>query len=247
MLKDILLSLRMYGALEALETGIFSRIEGKEEYTLEILKAEFRYRERKQAARRLKAAVFPSDKDWEEIDKKLNPEIDFDAVKALSNGDFIDKKENLCLVGHQGTGKTHSLVALGRELCQKGYSVKFCTAHDLVTSLEEAHDSSMLSKLISSLLKPSLLIIDELGFVPFTKKGAALLFDVFSKRYERGSIAVSTNLVFEKWSVLFRSVEMTSALLDRFTHNAHIFIYKGKSARLHDSSQRAALHIKNQK
>src|SRR3990167_7835944 len=86
MLKDILLSLRMYGALEALETGIFSRIEGKEEYTLEILKAEFRYRERKQAARRLKAAVFPSDKDWEEIDKKLNPEIDFDAVKALSNG-----------------------------------------------------------------------------------------------------------------------------------------------------------------
>ena len=245
MLKDLLLSLRMYGAVEALNTGILSSIERKEEYVQKILEVEWQYRERKQEARRLKAAVFPSDKDWNEIDKTINPEIDFEAVKALNDGEFILKKENLCIVGHQGTGKTLSLIALGRDLCRKGFSVKFCTAHDLVASLEEAQDESRLSKLISSLLKPSLLIIDELGFVPFTKKGANLLFEVFAKRYERGSIAVSTNLAFDKWSTLFRSMEMTAALLDRFTHRAHIFVYKGDSARLHASKQRAALQTIN--
>lgn len=245
MLKDLLLSLRMYGAIEALNAGIFSHLTG-EEYAQKVLEAEWQYRERKQESKRLKAAAFPSDKDWIEIDKAINPEIDFEAVRALGDGDFIYKKENLCLVGHQGTGKTHSLISLGRDLCRRGFSVKFCTAHDLVTSLEEAHDESKLSNVMSSLLKPSLLIIDELGFVPFTKKGAALLFDVFAKRYERGSIAVSTNLAFDKWSTLFRSMEMTAALLDRFTHKAHIFIYKGTSARLHASKQRAALQITTQ-
>ena len=91
---------------------------------------------------------------------------------------------------------------------------------------------------MKELIKPSLLIIDELGFVPFTQRGANLLFEVFAQRYEKGSIAVSTNLIFDKWLNLFRSQEMTAALLDRFTHHIHLFVYKGKSVRLRASKEK---------
>jgi DNA replication protein DnaC len=240
MLKETLLSLRMFGAVEAMES--FSRITDKSAYTEALLKAEISYRDERKNERLLKSATFPSEKEWGEIDKTLNPEIDFNSVQALGSGEFVRNKENLCLVGHQGTGKSHSLVALGRELCRKGVSVKFYTAHTLVTILEEAQDDHTLSKITDALLKPQLLIIDELGFVPFTKKGANLLFDVFAKRYEKGSIALSTNLTFDKWSSLFRSTELTAALLDRFTHKAHIFAYKGQSARFLESKKRQEKH-----
>jgi DNA replication protein DnaC len=230
MIKEYLLLLRMHGALDALE-GI-SQIQEKEAYVLALLKAEQEYRELKKMSTRLTAASFPSDKEWDEIDPSLNPKIDFAKVKALGNGEFIRRKENLCLMGKQGTGKSHSLVALGRQLCRQGYSVKFCTAHSLVTGLEEAKEAHKLSKLMKALQKPSLLIIDELGFIPFTSKGANLLFNVFTSRYEIGSIAVSTNLSFDKWIDLFQSPELTAALVDRFTQNAHLFVYAGQSIRL---------------
>lgn len=236
MLKETLLSLRMYGALQALES--FSRIEGREAYITALLEAEIKYREQKKTDTRMKYASFPSDKEWNEIDKSLNPEINFDAVKALGDGDFVQKKENVCIVGHQGTGKSHSLVSLGRELCRQGISVKFYTAQGLVRELEEAHDSHKLSKKMRALIKPKVLIIDEMGFVPFTERGANLLFEVFSNRYEKGSIAVSTNLSFDKWVSLFKSVELTAALLDRFTHKAQIFVYRGESVRLLAAKQR---------
>lgn len=230
MIKEYLLSLRMHGALDALE-GI-SRIQEKEEYALALLKAEQEYREQKKMSVRLTSAAFPSDKEWDEIDPALNPKIEFSKVKALGDGEFVRKKENLCLMGKQGTGKSHSLVALGRQLCRRGHTVKFCTAHSLVTSLEEAQGEHKLSKLMKTLLKPSLLIIDELGYIPFTPTGGRLLFDVFASRYERGSIAVTTNLSFDKWIELFESPELTAALVDRFTQNAHLFVYTGQSIRL---------------
>ncbi len=105
--------------------------------------------------------------------------------------------------------------------------------------LEESKAQCCLSKTMHKLMKPSLLIIDELGFVPFSENGARLLFDVFAGRYERGSIAVSTNLAFDKWIQVFGSVELTGALLDRFTHRAHIFTYKGKSIRFAQASRDA--------
>ena len=237
MLKNLLLSLRMYGAAEQVENLSISGLQ--ENCIKSLLEAELSNREVKQETRRLKSARFPSDKEWSEIDKKLNPEIEFDKVKALGSGEFIRKKENLCIIGTQGTGKSHSLVALGRDLCRMGMTVQFCTAHSLVTKLEEAYDDRGLTELMKELLRPSLLIIDELGFVPFTKKGANLLFEVFAQRYEKGSIAVSTNLVFDKLINLFRSQEMTASLLDRFTHHIHVFVYRGKSVRLQASREKA--------
>ena len=236
MLKEILIALKMRGALNALED--LSKIKGKDEFAQALLQAECNYRHQKTLERGLKAASFPIDKAWSEIDHSLNPEIDFKSVQALGNGEFIRKKENICLMGKQGTGKSHSLIALGRQLCEDGFSVKFYTACALVNALEEAKAQHQLNKLMKSILKPQLLVIDELGFVPFTENGARLLFDVFSRRYEHGSIAVSTNLSFEKWVQIFGSIELTAALVDRFTHKAHNFVYKGESIRLMEAKIR---------
>lgn len=239
MLKEILIALKMKGAVNALED--LSEIKDKDEFAQALLQAEYDYRRQKMLEKGVKSASFPVDKVWSEIDHTLNPEIDFRSVQALGNGEFVRKKENLCLMGKQGTGKSHSLIALGRQLCEDGFSVKFYTACSLVNALEEAKAALQLNKLMKSLLTPQILMIDELGFVPFTENGARLLFDVFSRRYEHGSIAVSTNLSFEKWVQVFGSVELTAALVDRFTHKAHNFVYDGKhvkSARLMEAKGR---------
>ncbi len=238
MVKELLTSLNLQGALEALPS--LESIEGvtKETFVISLLQAESEYRERRRAKRRLSQAKFPTDKEWSDIDEKLNPSINFSKVKGLGSGEFVGFKKNVCLMGQQGTGKTHSLIALGRELCRRKITVKFYTACALVNELEEAKVNHTLSKLMKSLSKPQLLIIDELGFVPFSENGARLLFDVFTNRYEQGSIAVSTNLTFDKWVQLFGSVELTAALIDRFTHNCAIFTYKGDSVRLLQAKKR---------
>lgn len=235
MLKQLLIHLKMEGALRALES--LNKIEKKIEFATALLQAEYEHKQQILLGRRLKRASFAVDKEWDEIDSSLNPKIDFKSVQALGNGEFLDKKENLCLMGQQGTGKSHSLIALGKQLCLNGYSVKFYTACSLVNTLEEVKAQGKLGRFMQMILKPSLLIIDELGFVPFTENGARLLFDVFATRYERGSIAVSTNLSFDKWVQIFGSVELTAALVDRFTHKSHIIVYEGKSVRLMDAKK----------
>jgi DNA replication protein DnaC len=236
MLRKLLTDLRMYGALEAMET--ICSIKKKEEFALAILQAEFTHRQQKAQTLRMKKAKFPIDKEWSDIDPSLNPGINFKDVQALGNGEFVRNKENVCLMGQQGTGKSHSLIALSRQLCRAGFTVQFYTACGLVNLLEEAKEQNKLNKVMQAILKPSLLLIDELGFVPFSESGACLLFDVFARRYEQGSIAVSTNLSFDKWVQVFGSVELTAALVDRFTHRAHIYIYEGESIRLRTAKQR---------
>jgi DNA replication protein DnaC len=230
MLHKLLEQLKMHGAINALDR--FREIKDTEEYLLSILNAESEHRQQLATKRRLGGAKFPVAKDWCDIDSSLNPKIDFKAIQKLATGKFVEKKENLCLMGQQGTGKTHSLIALGRQLCRNGISVKFYTGCSLANALEEAKAKATLSKMMKSLLKPKLLLIDELGFVPFSENSARLLFDVFASRYETGSIAVSTNLSFEKWGQIFGSIELTAALVDRFTHRANIFTFEGCSARL---------------
>ncbi len=237
MLEKILTALNLKGSLNSLES--LSKIKDKNEFVEALLQAECDYRQQKALERILKNASFPVDKVWSEINPALNPEIDFKSVRALGDGEFIRKRENICLMGTQGTGKSHSLIALGRQLCDDGYSVKFYRACDLVNALEEAKSQHKLDRFMKSILKPQLLIIDELGYVPFTENGARLLFDVFSRRYESGSIAVSTNLSFEKWVQVFGSIELTAALVDRFTHRSHTVVYDGQSIRLMEAQERA--------
>jgi len=229
MLAELLTSLNMKGALSSLSD--YESIRDKHEYALALLNAEYSYRTEKAMQRRLYFAKFPVHKSWCDIDHSLNPKVDYKSIQKLSETDFVEQKKNLCLMGKQGTGKTHSLIALGRTLCSKGYTTRFYTGCSLVNELEEAKANQCLTKLMKNLLKPHLLIIDELGFVPFSENGARLLFDVFASRYEKGSIAVTTNLSFDKWAQVFGSVELTAALIDRFTHNANIFTFEGESVR----------------
>ncbi len=229
----------MQGAINVLTD--LEKVSDREEFLIQLLQAEKLYREKRAAKRRLSSAKFPVEKEWSDIDPLLNKNIEFAAVKRLGDGAFVKACQNLCLLGQQGTGKTHSLIALGRELCRKGYTVRFYTACELVNLLEEAKAVHNLRQTMQALLKPSLLVIDELGFVPFSENGARLLFDVFASRYERGSIAITTNLSLNKWIQVFGSKELTCALLDRFTHNARIFTYEGESVRLQQAKLRKTL------
>ena len=239
MIEELLSDLKLYGALDYYINNYEARPKDKLENVLQLLLEKEKLRRTEGALkRRLSYAKFPYVREWEEIDLKLNKKIPFSTIKKFSTGNFISKNTNLCFIGAPGLGKTHSLVSIGRDLCRQGMSVRFYTACDLVTQLEEAKEQLQLSKLMTRLMKPQLLIIDELGFVPFSETGARLLFDVFSKRYERSSIAVSTNLSFDKWPEIFGSIELTTALIDRFTHNCNIFTYEGKSARLSQSLEK---------
>lgn len=239
-IEQLLTDLKMKGSLEVLSS--LKEIHDRDEFLIQLLKAELREKEVRGMNRRLAQAKFPTDKDWSDIDIMLNPKIDFNKVKELGGSDFITQRRNVCIMGQQGTGKTHSLIALGRQLCKNGVTVKFYTACSLVTILEEAKANHCLSKVMQALLKPQLLIIDELGFVPFSDNGARLLFDVFASRYEKGSIAVSTNLMFDKWIEIFGSAELTGALLDRFSHKSNIFNYIGDSVRLMEAKKQSSLN-----
>lgn len=236
MIKDLLTKLKMKGALEALQS--LDQLKGRDEFLTALLKSEIEYKELRANKRRLLQGKFPTEKEWRDINPTLNPSIEFSKIESLNNGLFIQKKENLCLMGQQGTGKTHSLIALGRDLCRKGKSVRFYTASALVNALEEAKANYTLTKLMQNLGKVDLLIIDELGFVPLSESQARLLFDVFAGRYEKGSIAVSTNLSFDKWVKVFVSPELTAALIDRYTHKCLIHKFEGQSVRLLRAKQR---------
>ncbi len=234
MIEELLVKLKMIGALNFFQELKDDNLS-KEQLLVSLLENEIEWKSNNRMKRRLRVASFPFEREWSNIKHNKNPKIPFKKIQKLSDGKFIEEKRNLCFIGTPGLGKTHSLIAIGRDLCRKGYSVKFYTAIDLVTKLEEAKEGNELSKFMDRILKPHLIIIDELGFVPLMDNGSRLLFDVFSKRYENGSIAVSTNLSLPKWSQTFGSVELTSALIDRFTHRCDIFTFEGESFRFSES------------
>ena len=150
----------------------------------------------------------------------------------LARCEWIEKRQNCIALGPSGTGKTHIALALGLAACQKGHSVTFTTAAALVHELMEARDERRLRALQKHLNMVKLLIVDELGYVPFTAVGSELLFEVFSQRYERGATLVTSNLPFDEWTSVFGSERLTGALLDRLTHHVHILEMNGESFRL---------------
>ncbi len=159
-------------------------------------------------------------------------------VLELARGEYVERRENVIALGNSGTGKTHIALGLGLAACQRGLSVGFTTAAALVHELLEARDEKRLLRLQRQLAGYRLLIIDELGFVPLSKSGAELLFEIFSQRYERGSTLVTSNLPFDEWTEVLGSERLTGALLDRLTHHVHILEMNGESYRLAQSKRR---------
>jgi len=149
----------------------------------------------------------------------------------LARGQWIDEKFNACFIGNAGTGKTHLAVALGQAACRQNKRVRFYTAATLVNTLEEAQKQYRLERVLTALERVDLLVVDELGYLSFSRSGAELLFQVFADRYVRGSILITSNLPFGAWGQVFQGERMTAALLDRFTHRCHIFEMKGESFR----------------
>jgi DNA replication protein DnaC len=177
-------------------------------------------------------------KSLETYDFLVIPTLNKKLVVELCRGEWIGRRENVLALGNSGTGKTHIGLALGLAACQQGFRVRFTTAASLVHELIEARDEKRLLRYQKNLARQELLIVDELGFVPLSKTGAEMLFEVFSQRYERTSTLVTSNLPFAEWTEVLGSERLTGALLDRLTHHVHILEMNGDSFRLKSSRKK---------
>ena len=204
-------------------------------YLLRLCELELIERERRMIERRIKDAKFPATKSLDSFDFKVIASLNKILTMELARCAFVDRRENVIALGPSGTGKTHVALGLGLAACQKGLKVRFTTAAALVHELIEAADERRLQRIQKLLASQDLLIIDELGFVPLSKTGAELLFEVISQRYERGSIIITSNLPFDEWTEVFGSERLTGAILDRLTHHVHILEMNGESFRLRES------------
>ncbi|MHC4406889.1 MAG: IS21-like element helper ATPase IstB [Planctomycetota bacterium] len=209
-----------------------------ETFLLRLCERELIDRQQRATERRIKAAKFPMLKTIESFRFDAQPSINKVLIHELLTGEFIDRRENVLLIGNSGTGKTHLATALALAACREGRKVRFFGVTALVTGLLEAREDRKLERILSQLGRQDLLILDELGYVPFTKPGAELLFEVVSRAYERQSLIVTTNLPFESWTEVLGSERLTGALLDRLTHRVHILEANGQSYRLRESQRR---------
>ena len=206
-----------------------------ERYLLALLEGEVHQREANAERRRIAQARFPTQKTLDSFQFETIPSLNKQAVLELAQGHYIEAGENVVFLGPTGTGKTHLAIALSMAACRQAKRVRFATAAGLINELMEAQSQLCLSKLENTLLKLDLLVLDEVGFVPFSKTGAELLFGLLTQRYERGSVLLTSNLDFASWTDVFGDPRLTAALLDRLTHRCHIIEFKGDSYRFKES------------
>jgi DNA replication protein DnaC len=207
-------------------------------YLLRLVERELLDREKRASEKRIKEAGFPVIKTIDTFDFKFQPSINEQLVRELMRGEYIDKKENVLFIGKSGAGKTHLACALAFAACAMGKHVRFYSVNGLVTELMESRDEKRLQRFQKQLQRLDLLILDELGYVPFSKTGAELLFEVVSRAYEQQSLMVTSNLPFEEWNEVFGSERLTGALLDRITHRCHIIEANDDSYRLEQAKKR---------
>ena len=214
--------------------------EGRDygDYLLRLTERELIEREQRAAQRRIKSAKFPVLKTLENFDFAAQPAINETLVRQLANGENLDARENALLIGNSGTGKVHLATALGLSACAQGKPVRFWGATALVTHLLEMREQHEIKRFFTQVEKHDLIILDELGYVPFSKAEAELLFDIVSRAYKRFSLIVTTNLPFEQWTEVMGSERLTGAMLDRLTHRVHIIEANGESYRLKDARKR---------
>ena len=208
---------------------------GHVNYLAGLIHGEAQEREQRSIARRIRLARFPVIKTLDGFQWNWPRKINRLQVQELFRLRFIPEKANVIFLGGVGLGKTHLATALGYAACQRGHSVLFTSAVDVINTLSAAQRNGRLKPTLERYIRPTLLILDELGYLPIDKVGADLLFQIISRRYERGAMVITSNRVFKKWAEIFNNdATLTSALLDRLLHHAETVLIEGKSYRMKD-------------
>ena len=238
MLTENLKSLRLSTMISNFENILRQSRESKldyDEFLLNLTEVEIQVRKENGRKKRIREAAFPLLKPLEAFDFESAPDIDVRLIKELSTGEYIKDKRNIIFLGKSGTGKTHLATALGMEACDLGIRTRFVTGCGLVNELVEARDDKSLRRTMKKYFSYGLLIIDELGYVPFSKEGAELLFQILAERHEQKPVIITTNKGFGDWTEIFGDPTLTAALLDRVTHKAHVINCTWDSYRLKET------------
>lgn len=209
-----------------------------EQFLCTLVEQEIRKREQQRLQRLIRGARFPVIKELADFQFATIPSLNQPQILALAQGHYIPAAESVILIGNPGLGKTHIASGLALAACKQGYRVRFYTAATLVNDLLQAQADQRVNRFMTQALKYQLIVVDELGFIPFSTLGAQLMFQFCSSVYERVAVMVTSNLGFGDWTQVFGDERLTAALLDRLTHKAHILEFVGDSHRIRQRSQR---------
>ncbi|GFE91935.1 IS21-like element helper ATPase IstB [Steroidobacter agaridevorans] len=241
-IRGMLADLKMPGSLEAVDT-ILSDIDGGRLAATEainrLLSAQVNLRNNRRLQAAMRSSRLPSVKTLESFDFSFQPSIKREQIESLHELGFVDRKENIVLLGPPGVGKTHLAISLAIAAAQRGRRVYYGTLVDLITSLEQAQAAGRLTQRLAVLTHPSLLVVDEIGYLPITHTGAVLFFQLMSRRYEKASTVLTSNKDFEQWGEVLGDDVMAAALIDRVLHHCHLVNIRGNSYRMREHT---ALH-----